>query len=120
MGKFVAVIGSRGFDDYAYFKLKIAYLLSNITTDIVFVSGAAISGADKLVKKYAEEYKYEIIEFPPQYDKYPYKVAPIKRNDQIVEKADVLIAFWDGKSKGTKYTIERAYKKGMPVRIIEI
>ena len=45
------------------------------------------------------------------------KYLPIKRNDEIIEYADIVYAFWNGKSRGTKYVIENCKKKGKQVRI---
>ena len=49
--------------------------------------------------------------FLPEYSRYG-RGAPLKRNPQIIEYADVVIAFWDGKSKGTKYVIDNCKKTG--------
>jgi len=118
--KRVAVIGSRGFENYDYFRVKLEYLLSEIEDPISYVSGGAKTGADNLIKKYCLENQYTLIEHLPEYDKYSGKVAPIKRNHTIVENSDYLIAFYDGKSRGSKYTIDLAYKKGIPVKIVYI
>lgn len=114
----IAVIGSRSFLDFELFTAKIEYLIQDIKEEIEFVSGGA-KGADSLCKRYCEENNYKIIEFLPEYDKYPPKVAPLKRNHQIVDYADMLIAFTTG-SSGTAYTIKLAEKKEIPIRIIKI
>ena len=36
----------------------------------------------------------------------------------MVDIADGVIAFWDGKSKGTKNTIELSKQKNIPVKIV--
>ena len=116
----VAVIGSRGFDAYVFFSDKLEYLISNLEGEIEFVSGGCKSGADALIKRYCEEKNIKLTEFLPDYNKYPGKVSPIKRNDEIVQYATHLIAFYDGASKGTGYTIKQAQKKGIPIKIITI
>jgi len=40
------------------------------------------------------------------------------RNYQIVDAAEQVVAFWDGKSRGTAHSLEYARKKGKPVRIV--
>ena len=40
------------------------------------------------------------------------------RNKTIVEYADKIVAFWDGKSKGTLSVIKYAEKMGKPCKII--
>jgi hypothetical protein len=43
--------------------------------------------------------------------------APLKINDLIIDAADIVLAFWDGKSRGTKYGIDRSKKIGKEVRV---
>ena len=114
----IAVIGSRTFLDFNLFSAKLEHLIQNIKEDIEFTSGGAI-GTDQLCKRYAEENNYKITEFLPDYKAFPPKVAPLKRNHQIVDYADMLVAFTTG-SNGTAYTIKLAEKKGIPIRIIKI
>jgi hypothetical protein len=44
------------------------------------------------------------------------KAGPV-RNQQIVDKADVVIAFWNGDSRGTKSTIEITKKSNKLLKI---
>ncbi len=44
--------------------------------------------------------------------------APLKRNISIIECADIVLAFWDGKSRGTKFVIERCYEIGKRIYVI--
>lgn len=55
-------------------------------------------------------------EFLPKYDKYG-RNAPLKRNITIIKHADIVLAFGDGKSHGTKYVIDECKKAGKPIRI---
>ncbi len=114
----LAIIGSRNFTDYDFFKEKLEYLTQNIEEDIVYVSGGAI-GTDSLCKRYCQENNYELIEFLPDYKQYG-KGATHIRNSQIVEFSDALIAFWNNVSKGTKSTLEKAKKKGLTIKIVKI
>lgn len=104
---YLGVIGSRAFNDYNLCKKaldKVIKKLSNKHEKIVFVSGGAL-GADTLAKKYAKDNSIKIIEFIPDWDKYG-KAAGFIRNKDIVNKSDLLIAFWDGKSRGTLNSIK--------------
>lgn len=114
----IAVVGSRGFDSYSFFAEKLELIISNLEGEIEFVSGGAV-GCDSLIRRYSDENGYKITEFLPNYELYPGKVAPLKRNHQIVDYADKLIAFTSG-SKGTAYTIKLAEKKGIPIRVITV
>lgn len=106
-----AIVGSRGcppIDIESYLTAK---------PDII-VSGGAV-GADSYAKAYARKHHIPILEFLPNYKKFG-KKAPILRNIQIVENCDTLLAFWDGSSRGTKFTIDYAHKKGVPVKVVRI
>lgn len=37
----------------------------------------------------------------------------------MAQNADALVAFWDGKSRGTKHMIDLADKYGLKVRVIK-
>ena len=67
----------------------------------------------------AEKHGIKLTEFLPEYAKYK-RGAPLKRNEQIIDYADMILAFWDGKSKGTKFVIEKARAAGKDVRVIVI
>ena len=54
-----------------------------------------------------------------EYDKYG-RSAPLKRNIQIIEYADAVLAFWDGTSKGTKHVIDHCNKTGKKISVIII
>ena len=82
------------------------------------VSGGA-KGADTYAREFAEKKGIRLIEHLPDYAKYG-KVAPLVRNRLIIDCCDEVLAFWDGKSQGTKYTIDYAKKMGKPVRIVQL
>lgn len=111
----VIIAGSREFNDYKMLCEYCDKILSNIEDEIVIVSGAA-RGADHLGMCYADERGYKIQYFFPDWDKYG-KSAGYRRNVQMAENADALIAFWDGKSRGTKHMINIAEERGLPVRV---
>lgn len=84
--------------------------------EIEIVSGTA-NGADKLGEKYANEKGYLLKKFPADWDKYG-KSAGFKRNVEMSNYADALIAFWDGKSKGTKHMIDLAKRYELKVKVV--
>jgi len=104
----IAIIGSR---NLLISNLE-KYLPDNITE---IVSGGA-KGVDTSAREYAKNNNIKLTEFLPEYDKYG-KFAPLKRNLQIIEYADCVIAFWDGKSKGTKHVIENCRKQNKKVTV---
>ena len=104
----VAVIGSRGLvvDDLGKY-------LPKETTEIV--SGGA-KGIDSCAREYAQQHGLKLTEYLPEYSKYG-RSAPLKRNITIIENADLILAFWDGTSRGTKYVIDNCKKRSVPVEI---
>ena len=111
----VIVAGGRDFSDYEYLRNSLDFLLQNVTGPIVIVSGTA-RGADKLGEQYAAERGYAVLRFPADWDRFG-KAAGYIRNEQMAKNADALVAFWDGKSKGTLNMIDVANKYGRLVRI---
>ena len=107
----LAIIGSRKCP-----QIDIASYLKNIPDTIV--SGGAV-GADTYAKDFAIKNNLQLIEFLPDYEKYGRK-APLVRNKLIIENCDCVLAFWDGKSRGTKYTLDYAEKCGKPIKIVKI
>lgn len=111
----VIIAGSRTFFDYKMLCEYADFKLSNISDDIEIVSGGA-AGADRLGEKYAKDHGYSLHVFPADWDRYGRQAGYI-RNVQMAEYADALIAFWDGRSKGTKHMIEEAKHKGLKIGI---
>ena len=101
----LAVIGSRNFMDSVLLDQKLSALKKEIE---VVISGGAM-GADTLAETWANENGVPTSIFLPDYKRYA-KGAYRVRNEQIARECDTLIAFWDGASKGTQYTIEFARK----------
>jgi len=112
----IIIAGSRNFNDYNLLKSSCDNLLTKFT-NIEIVSGTA-RGADKLGERYAREKGYDIKEFPANWSLG--KSAGYIRNDEMAQYADMLIAFWDGTSKGTKHMIDLANKRGIKVIVIDI
>lgn len=107
----VAVIGSRGFNDYE----KVKETLSKINITLL-VSGGA-KGADLLGERYAKENNIETKIFIPDWDKHG-KKAGFLRNTDIIENAELVVAFWDGESKGTLDSINKTKKQNKKLIII--
>lgn len=104
----LAIVGSRTLSVSNLGK----YIPSN-TTEIV--SGGA-KGVDTSAREYALNHNIKYTEFLPEYNKYG-RSAPLKRNVQIVDYADAVIAFWDGKSRGTKFVVNYCRKCSKQCRL---
>ena len=130
----IGIVGSRSYTD----KKKVKDLIFNIKEkygdEVEIVSGGQPKGADGLAKKYALEFNMKYVEFPPshyswnmhcklpatKYNK-PYYVSNyFKRNKQIAEYSDIIVAFIpDGvESRGTMNTVEYAKKGKKLVKIL--
>lgn len=104
----VAVIGSRGLS-----VTDLGRYLPENTTEIV--SGGA-RGVDTSAREYALSHGIKLTEFLPEYTRFG-RSAPLKRNITIIEYADIVLAFWDGKSRRTKFVIDNCRRLGVEVRI---
>lgn len=104
----VAVIGSRG--------LSVDHLEKYLPTETTEIVSGGAQGVDTCARDYALAHGLKLTEFLPEYDKYG-RGAPLRRNITIIEHADLVLAFWDGKSRGTKFVIDNCKKRNVPVRV---
>ena len=110
----VIIAGCRNFNDYPLLKERCEYYLQNkIKTHNVII----VSGADSLGEQFAKEHGLSCELHPADWNKHGRAAGPI-RNAQMAEISDALIAFWDGKSRGTKSMIELAKQKWLRVSIV--
>ncbi|MBQ7826643.1 MAG: DUF2493 domain-containing protein [Clostridia bacterium] len=93
----IAIVGSRN--------LSVNNLEKYIPDCVTEIISGGAKGIDSCAKAYAESNGIRFTVFLPEYNKYG-KSAPLKRNLQIIEYADLVIAFWDGTSRGTEYVIQ--------------
>lgn len=121
----IIIAGGRTFSNYEIlFNHVMSYLISNnISLDDIEIVSGCCEGVDKLGEKFAEENHIPVKRFPAEWTKYG-KFAGLKRNQQMIDYANSdnnighLIAFWDGNSRGTKYTIEHSKLANMSVEVI--
>lgn len=107
----VAVIGSRGLEIDDIEK----YIPDGVTE---IVSGGA-NGVDKCAREFAIKRGLKLTEFQPEYEKYK-KGAPLKRNLQIIDYADTVIAFWDEESRGTRFVIDNCRERNKQIKVIVV
>jgi hypothetical protein len=111
----VGVIGTRRFEDYALMHATLNKINNKFKIDLIISGGA--QGADSLAEKWADSYEIKTIIHKPDWS--VGKKAAAIRNIKIVEDSDIIIAFWDGISKGTKMTIDMATKNKKPIFCIK-
>ena len=105
----LAVVGSR--------KLTNIVLDTYVSKEVKEIVSGGAAGVDLCAAEYARRNKLKLTEFLPEYKRYG-RAAPIIRNKAIVDHADRIIAFWDGKSTGTLSVIKYAKKTGKPCEVI--
>ena len=107
----VAIVGSRTFNNFEKLESDICERINPSEISLIISGGS--KGADTLAVEFAKKYNIPRQIFNPDWAKFGNRAGPI-RNKKIVAACDILIAFWDGKSKGTKSSIDLAkkYEKG--------
>ncbi len=108
----IAIVGSR---DIKCVNFDLYLDKSNIAQ---VISGAA-NGVDTLAAEWARRNRIELVEYKPNYKVFG-KRAPLVRDEEMVKACDIVIAFWNGKSTGTLYTIKYAKKINRKVIVHEI
>lgn len=103
-----AVIGSRN--------LQVNNLGDYLPAGVTEIVSGGARGIDTCARNYALAHGLKLTEFLPEYEKYG-RGAPLRRNITIIEYADLVLAFWDGKSRGTKYVIDNCKKRNIPVTV---
>lgn len=102
----LAIIGSRG--------IIISDLEKYISKDVTEIVSGGAKDVDTCAKEYAQKHNLKLTEFLPDYQRYK-RGAPLRRNLQIIEYADAVLAFWDGESRGTKHVIDVCNKTGKKI-----
>lgn len=111
----LGIVGSRKFNDEKLLFDTLNKFHDRYPVGKVITGGA--KGADKLAEKWADSCNIQCDIYLPEWERYG-KSAGIIRNARIVAESDGVIAFWDGESKGTKNSIERAEKDDKLLDII--
>lgn len=103
--KKVAIVGSRDFADLEF----VADVVHTYHSDMTWIISGNARGVDQAAQAAALRAGIPVLIFPAQWE-VKGRGAGFIRNQQIVDEADQVIAFWDGKSRGTLDTIHRAIK----------
>jgi hypothetical protein len=112
------VAGSRDFNDYDLM-CRVLMAMGDVEfadKQVSIVSGMA-RGADMLAVRFAKEHNVALHKFPANWTGLGKKAGFI-RNTQMGTFADALLAFWDGKSRGTSHMIDYMGQINKPVHII--
>ena len=119
------IAGSRDFDNYALLLRAADQFIAQhlpLSTDnrnpadVEIVSGCA-RGADTLGERFGTELGCVVVRMPADWQTHG-KAAGFIRNEQMAQYGTHLLAFWDGRSRGTEHMIDAATRKGLTVKII--
>ncbi len=108
----VAIVGSRGFQRRDW----VVEFVKNLPPNVTVVSGHCANSPDVWAEKVAKERGLPTLIFPADWGEHG-KAAGFIRNKLIVEAADIIVAFWDEESRGTKHTMDLAKAAGKPVQV---
>ena len=111
----VAVVGSRNAKG-----CDVNFIIEHLPINASEIVSGGAKGIDALAKQASERLGILYTEFLPDYEHLGSKVAALARNDKIVEYADYVLAFWDGASPGTRYTLERCIQTNKPFKMIPL
>ena len=115
----ITIGGCRDYNNYEVFSEFVSECISKINSENIVILSGHCSGVDEMAEKYAKEKGYELEIYPADWKKYG-KAAGPKRNKEMVRNSNAVIAFWDGKSRGTKNLIDLAKKKDIQIKIYNI
>jgi hypothetical protein len=109
------VAGGRDFNDYDLLsRVLIAIADVELADKAVSIVSGVARGADQLGLEFARHHDVKLYAFLADWDKYG-KRAGFLRNEEMGQFSDGLLAFWDGKSRGTKHMIDYMHSLNKPV-----
>ena len=114
----IVIGGCRDFNDYNLIEKTLDEFFSEIGEEVTILSGHC-RGADILAERYAAEKGIRVEIYTADWARYGRAAGPL-RNREMVERGDMVIAFWDGSSKGTGDLIKYAKKLSKPVRVVKV
>lgn len=120
----ICILGSRSIDKAeTVIPIIDKFIKDHVSGSPIILSGGA-KGVDQITKAYAKANAIPLIEFLPYHlldnnVEFSSKYFFI-RNKQMIDNADKVLVFWDGKSKGTEYGIKYSQKKGIPVMVLKV
>ena len=111
----VGIVGSRHFGQ----PVRVAEYVKSLPPRASVITGSA-SGVDAAATKAAREKGIPVQVIPASFEEMADASKAAARNQRLVDACDVLVAFWDGSSKGTRNTVERALDSGKEVHVFTV
>jgi predicted Rossmann fold nucleotide-binding protein DprA/Smf involved in DNA uptake len=108
----VGIVGSRHFSDLG----RVSEYVRSLPGSASVVTGSA-SGVDAAAAREARERGLPVRVIGASFEEARDATIAATRNQRLVDMCDVLVAFWDGTSQGTRQTVERALESGKEVHV---
>ena len=108
----IAIVGSRHFPELG----RVEEHVRNLPEGTTLVTGSA-SGVDAAATRAARARNLPLVRLAASFQEGSEPRLAAQRNQRLVDEADVLIAFWDGSSTGTRQTVNRALDAGKEVHV---
>ncbi len=109
------IAGSRTFTDY---QLRCQVLAPERPRITQVITGGA-RGADQLGYRWAWKHTIRHQLFRADWERFG-KSAGVRRNHQMAQAGDMLVAFWDGQSPGTAHMVQCMRQLGKPAVVIRV
>jgi len=87
--------------------------------ETVIIHGGAY-GTDSWADEIARKLGIATRAYPANWDKYGKRAGIFRSMEMLDQKPEMVIAFWNGESRGTSFTINEAKKRGIPVEVIPL
>lgn len=117
----IIVAGGRDFNNYILLSQTLDAILEKHTFYEVQIVSGCCRGADALGERYATEHGIPVKRFQADWFAYGKAAGPIRNRkmaEYAAERDGMLVAFWDGKSRGTASMIRIAEKAGLQIKTI--
>ena len=122
MNRRIVVCGGSKFNDYPLLESSLNKIFKEYSNDTIEIVSGHAKGADSLGEKYADEHNLKCTVFEADWKQYG-RAAGLIRNSKMLEYAKqenpMVIAFWDGESRGTKDTLTKAQIFGIFSKVVK-
>jgi YspA, cpYpsA-related SLOG family len=115
----VVVSGSRGWGGHSHVEVSRVYKrLEELPRGTVILHGDASRGADRIADKAAKTLRLKVERHPAPWQMLGKRAGIVRNIEMLDTKPDLVIAFWDGESRGTGHMIHAARERGIPIEVI--
>lgn len=111
----VLVCGSRSWSDDDGWIIR--RRLNELGTATKIIHGDAV-GADRIAHLHAISRGMPVERFWPDWNRHGRRAGILRNLQMLDQEPDLVLAFWDGESRGTAHTITEARRRGIDVEVI--